>query len=175
MKTLDDLRLAHHQLHGQLLPILIGRVFHATSVDSLEEILASGEIRANVGAERKRGFGYAANSFFRKRGCVSLFDYHSPSVEQIEASIYKCSPYRIPRTDRLAYLFLAQSEYHRLLPWTRWEEAQAWSDQIIPHVEAGHFGAIPMTSIEAVLRVFIVDELNAAREFGPTDDEARAK
>src|SRR2546428_13648168 len=89
----------------------------------------------------KPNYGYS-NSYFRKRDWISFFDYRFASSEQIETSISKCSPFHVPDSNnKLAYLFLSPAAYDRLIPWTKWKEDQAWSDMIVPHVEAGHIGA----------------------------------
>lgn len=154
MKT-TNLHLRWDHLHDQLLPLLVGRVFHVTRLSHLKQILASGEIRSNVDGELSTTFG-SSNSFFRKRGCVSVFDYHLASPEQIYESILKCSPFNLPCSDDpLAFLFLTAVSYDRLIPWTKWKDERAWSDKIVPYVEAGYPGPIPMTSIEEILRVII--------------------
>ncbi len=155
MKT-SELHLHRDELDDRLLPRLVGRVFHVTSVISLDQILASGEIRPNVDGQFTTTFGFSSNSFFRKRGCISIFDYRFASLKQIEESICKCSPFHVPRSDhKLAYMFLSANEHHRLIPWTKWKEEQAWGEMIVPYVEAGFPGSIPMPSIEEVLRVII--------------------
>jgi hypothetical protein len=168
MKT-TDLHLHRDQLHDQLLPLLVGRVFHVTHLSRLEQILASGEIRSNLDGQFPATFG-SGNSFFRKRGYVSVFDYRSASPEQIDASILKCSPFHVPFSEhKLVYLFLSTVDHDRLIPWTMWKEEQAWSDKIVPYVEAGYPGSIPITSIEEVLRVIIdypADPLVEALEKG---------
>ena len=154
MKT-SELHLHRDELDDRLLPRLVGRVFHVTSLTSLDQILASGEIRPNVDGQFPTTFGFSSNSFFRKRGCVSLFDYRFASAEQIDTSISKCSPFYMPRSDhKIAYLFLSADDHHRLILWTKWNEEQS-SEMIVPYVEAGYPGCISITSIEEVLRVII--------------------
>lgn len=158
---ISDLSLNSDKLSATLLPLLLDRVFHVTRQQAAERILAEGEVRANVTGELAKGFGYS-NSFFRKRGCVSVFDYRSASSEQIGDAIGKCSPYNLPPTNpellyepKIAFLFLTGTACEQLVPWTRWKEEEAWGDQIVPWVEAGYPGSIPITLIEAVLLVTI--------------------
>ncbi len=167
-----DLHLHGREFHDRLLPLLVGRVFHVTRLSALEQVLAAGEIRLNRDGQLPTLFG-STNSFFRKRGCVSVFDYRSATAEQIEESIGKCSPFPISE-DELAFLFLSKVAQDCLVPWTMWKTEQAWSDKIVPYVEAGHPGAIPITSIDEVFRVTIdtpdtpanrlVEVLNSARQ-----------
>jgi hypothetical protein len=150
-----DINLHGDQVRDQLLPRLIGRVFHVTRLSLLERIVETGAILTNTNGNLDSTFGYP-NSFFRRRGCVSLFDYRFASSEQVDTSISKCSPFHVPDSnDELAYLFLSSSTYDRLILWTKWKEEQAWSDMIVPYVESGHQGSIPLTSIEEVFKVTI--------------------
>lgn len=157
MKTTKTLHLHRDEVRDKLLPLLLGRVFHVTCLDALDRMLADGEIRSNVDGDLQSPFG-STNSFFRKRGCISVFDYRSASAEQIDESIGKCSPFRLPFCDnKLAFLFLSKVALNILIPWTRWKEEPALSDKIVPYVEAGHPGAISITSIEEVFQVTIDD------------------
>ena len=161
MVKINDLSVDSSQLSATLLPYLRGRVFHVTRLTVFEQILAAAEIRANADGEFPTVFG-STNSFFRKRGCVSFFDYRSASSEQIEDAIGKCSPFNLPATDpesgnesQIAFLFLSTTEYGRLIPWTKWKEEEAYTDKVVPWVESGYLGSVPITSIEEVLRVTI--------------------
>ena len=104
----STLSLKASECDERLLPLLLGRVFHVTSQHAFAEILASGQIHPNVNGTYTSPFG-SSNSYFRKRGCVGLFDYRAATPEQIEASISKCSPYPACECDgRLAFLFLSE-------------------------------------------------------------------
>lgn len=158
---ISDLSVDNRQLSATLLPYLRGRVFHVTRLTVFEQILAAAEIRANADGTFPTVFG-STNSFFRKRGCVSFFDYRSASSKQIEEAIGKCSPFHLPATDlesvnesQIAFLFLSTTEYDRLIPWTKWKEEEAYSDKVVPWVESGYPGSVPITSIAEALRVTI--------------------
>jgi hypothetical protein len=150
----SEINLHESELREKLLPRLLGRVFHATLASSWDSIQASGAILLNDGKLTSPfGSGASANSFFRHRGCVSVFDYRSMSPEQLEDSIRKCSVFQTHMLGpELAILFLAPFDYGVLIPWTKWKEEQA-RNVIVPYVEAGYPGNIPITSIEEVLLV----------------------
>lgn len=157
----SDLSLHNSQLRTSLLPLLLGRVFHVKRLNVSEQILAEGEIRVNASGELSTVFG-STNSFFRKRGCVSFFDYRAASSKQIDDAIGKCSPYNLPAANpellnepNIAFLFLSKAVHDRLIPWTQWEDEKAYSDKVVPWVEAGYPGSVPITLIEEVLRVTI--------------------
>jgi hypothetical protein len=155
-----NVSLSDFQLHTNLLPSLVGRVFHVTSLNAYRQIRIDGEIRSNVMGELPTIFG-STNSFFRRRNCVSFFDYRSASTEQIENAIGKCSPYHLPSSDpqrayqpNIAFLFLSNAAHDRLIPWTKWKEEQS-TEKIVPWVEAGYPGPVPITLIADLLCVTI--------------------
>ena len=112
-------------LRAGLMRRLLGRVFHCTSVGNLEGIKSAGAIVPNDGSRQSR-FG-STNSYFLKRGCVSLFDYRAASLDQIDESIWKCYPFDTTRLDpQIAFLFLSPSEHAPLIPWTKSREEGSW-------------------------------------------------
>ena len=120
-----------------------------TTASVLEKILACGEIRPNRDEEFESVFG-STNSYFRNRGCVSLFDYRVATRKQIDDAILKCSPFWLPSLDP------------EDLPVIPPPGPDAWAKgQIVPHVEAGFPGPLPVELIDAVIRVTI--------EFEPMD------
>ena len=158
---IKDLTVNDAELRRTLLPRLRGRVFHVTPLAVFDRICEASEIRPNTNGRFPTLMG-STNSFFRKRGCVSFFDYRSASLKQINDSIGKCSPFRLRASDpemdfepRVAYLFLSNTAHGQLIPWTKWKEEKALSEKIVPFVEAGYPGPVPITLIEEVLRVTI--------------------
>jgi hypothetical protein len=149
------------ELRDALLPRLLGRVFHVAPLAVFDKICEAGEIRPNTNGKFPTAMG-STNSFFRNRGCVSFFDYRSASVKQINDSIGKCSPFRLPASEsemdfepKIAFLFLSKIAHGQLIPWTKWDEEKALSEKIVPFVEAGYPGPVPITLIEEALRVTI--------------------
>ena len=146
------------------MPHLRGRVFHVTRLAALAEILRAGEIRGNADRALPTVFG-STNSYFRNRGCISFFDYRSASEAQIEEATGKCSPFRLPPVveerdhlgteTKIAYLFLSPADHELLIPWTNWKVDEAYSEKIVPYVESGYPGSVPVSSIEEALCVTI--------------------
>ena len=139
-----------------LLPLLLERVFHVTDSAYLEEIVRSGGLRPEPDAAFASAFGSRPNGFFRKRGCVSVFDYRDASAEILDESIMKCAPWMPAYSGRdFSMLFLSEAAYGQLVPWTRWKEEAAYSDMVVPHVEAGHPGGIALDLIAEMLSVTV--------------------
>jgi len=51
--------------------------------------------------------------------------------------------------------------YAALIPWTRWKEEEAWSDQVVPYVEAGYPGSIPINLIDEVICLTLEENPNS--------------
>ena len=147
--------LPERTLNEALLPLLRGRVFHVTLADTLMAIRADGEIRPNTTGQYSSPVG-RCNSFFRNRGCVSLFDYRSATEEELAGSLSKCSAatwVHASRGSELAILLLAHERCPELQRWSLWKDENALSKMIVPHVEAGHQGPVSLDLVDEVLRI----------------------
>jgi hypothetical protein len=147
-ESLDDLRVA-----------LQGRVFHVSKLATLPQILADGCIRANRDRSPDSAFGDRANGFFRKRGCVSVFDYRATPTKELEDFRSRCYPFAAagPEGGGIAIYLLSPAAYDRLVPWTRWREEEAWSEIVVPHVEAGYPDSIPLDLVEDVIALELLE------------------
>lgn len=137
-----------------LRPALKGRVFHVTTQRAWERIQRAGGIAPNSENQLEPGFGSSANSFFRNRGCVSLFDFRTATNEQIDESL--CFPFEIIRPDRPGVVLLISPELNSaLIDWTEWERTHAWKEMIVPYIECGHPGTIPLTRIDEAILISV--------------------
>jgi hypothetical protein len=133
---------------------LKGRVFHVTRLSNLPLIQECGEIRPNNDESFQTTFGMTDVSFFRKRGCVCLFDYQNATPEQIEDSIWKCSPVQaLTPQSGIAIFMISANKCPKLLSWEQWKHQKAWGEMVVPHVEAGHYGPIPLALIDEIICV----------------------
>ena len=55
--------------------------------------------------------------------------------------------------DSMTVLFLCPSQFSNLIPWHKWKEEEAWSERVVPHVEAGYPGAVCLSHITEQLVV----------------------
>jgi hypothetical protein len=113
-------------VHENLMPMLIGRVFHATVTSSLDGINAAGAVLPNDGT---RSWGYHPDfqeSYFGSRGCVSVFDLRSLPVENRSFWLSFCNPLDSSVINRanptMAFLFLDKEACLKLIPWTKWKD-----------------------------------------------------
>jgi hypothetical protein len=148
-EPLDDLRT-----------LLQGRVFHVTRLAALPEILRSGVVLANRDRSLPTTFGYLENGYFRNLGCVSLFDYRAELTEQLEFYRAKCDPFQEAAPDRggVAILFVGQGAYGDLVPWTKWKDDNAQSEMVVPYVEAGYRGAMPVELFDEILTLELTED-----------------
>ena len=162
MKTTTHVRRETESL-DDISSLLEGRVFHVTKLAHLDAILTEGEIKPNGNGALPTTFGYVANAFFRKRNCVSLFDYRLDPTDQIRDFRTRCWPFQParPGSDGIAILVLKPDVHAALIPWTRWKEENALSEMIVPYVEAGYPGSISIDLIDEVICLKIEEDPNS--------------
>lgn len=130
---------------------LIGKVFHVTPLENFPSIQEKG-LTPNTELKVKSEFTNTATGFFRLRGCVSFFDYRNYGSKTWKEHAYKCRPTQVlDRTNAIAVLFLSEDLFDGLVPWTKWKEEEAYSQQVVPHIEIGHKGIVSMTHISKVI------------------------
>jgi hypothetical protein len=140
-------------------PRLQGRVFHVSLFSNLGQILGTGNILPNQHGQFTTTFGSSENSFFRNRGCVSLFDYRSVTQEELNDSVFKCSPMQPAYSGSAVAIFmLADSTCPPLLSWQMWKEAKAWSEMVVPYVEMGHHGPLPLSLVDEIMCVEVIKD-----------------
>jgi hypothetical protein len=148
----------------ELLPLLRGRVFHTTTAAAYAGILSDCFIGSNKDGKYPAAYPQSENSFFRKRGCVSMIDLRAATDKQIELGDMQ---YRFlsPSSSREAFLlFLKPSCHDSLIP-----EGAAEGDYstFVEHVEAGYPDFIPISCIEEAWEITfekpdrtLIDELD---------------
>ena len=77
------------RLEQDLLPRLVGKVFHVTTADSFRDICDDGYVRSNQDGRLSFTFPQSRISYARSRGYVSLTDLRDRSAEQVEWSLVK--------------------------------------------------------------------------------------
>lgn len=137
-----------------------GRVFHVTRMAYLDSIVTAGEIRTNRDGALPTTFGYPGNGFFRSRDCVSLFDYREPPNDEIKEFRRRCYPFTParPPNGAIAVLFVSPAAYDELVPWTRWKDENASSEMVVPHVEVGYPGPLPLRLVDEVISIELKED-----------------
>ena len=139
---------------------LQGHVFHVTRLAYLPSIIQCGEVRPNRSGTYPTTFGFSTNAFFRNRNCVSLFDYRPVLTEGIREFRRRCDPFRParPPNGSIAILVLDRAAYDTLVPWTKWKEENEPGEMIVPYVEAGYPGPLPLSSVAEIMSLEIIEE-----------------
>ncbi|EAY5483660.1 hypothetical protein Q4893_004866, partial [Salmonella enterica subsp. enterica serovar Alachua] len=133
---------------NDILPIVSGKVFHVTPTSNMPSIKETGALIPNSHLLYHSEFGNTVNGFFRLKGCVSFFDYRCINTPHWEQHAYKCFPTQIlNHNDSISILFLNENEYDKLIPWTIWKKEKAWSERVVPWVETGYKGNVPLINI----------------------------
>lgn len=152
-------------LENILLPILIGRVFHVTSVQGYKGIRKEGKIRHNRNERFQFTFGQSKASYGRRRGRVCLFDLRNVTDEELEDALCK---YYFPNptfaNDNPIFLFLGEEVYPKLIQWTDAEAEKAYSEMWVSYIECWHPGDIPFNKITDILEVRVKRDLNSIEE-----------
>ena len=151
-QSLDDIKV-----------YLEGRVFHVTKLEHLPSILKCGEIRANSDGKLPTTFGFSKNAYFRKRNCVSLFDYRAKPTDTIKRFREHCPPFSPASPNNpIAILILDPAAYNKLIPWTaKRNEDNAHGEMIVPNVETGYPGPLSLRLITEIIKVEINDNPNS--------------
>ncbi|NQZ31060.1 MAG: hypothetical protein HRU06_07275 [Oceanospirillaceae bacterium] len=129
-----------------------GEIFHVTPKVSFDSIVANGEIRPNTNNQYVGAFGKHSGSYCRVRKFISLFDYHNASIAEIEYAENKCLPtMSLTKENSLVVLFLSQSIWSKVLPYSRKNFEENLSQMVVPHIEAGYPEPISMKQISKIL------------------------
>jgi len=133
--------------------LLEGSVFHVTKRAYWPAIQRSGAILPNSDGALETTFGSSRNSFFRNRGCVSVFDYRGEIDEEVIDCRRRCYPFQpaLPGSDGIVVLFLNAVIHEHLLLWKLWQNEEAYGEMIVPRVEAGHLGPISLQLVDRAI------------------------
>lgn len=149
--SLDDIR-----------EYLEGRVFHVTRLDNLRSIKQSGELRANADGTLVSSFGFSRNGFFRKRKCVSVFDYRQTATETVKKFREHCLPFLPLKPNAgIAVLILELAAHDVLIPWTMSKGDSAAGEMVVPYVEAGYPEPLPLGLIAEIITIELTENPNS--------------
>ena len=144
----------HFELEEVLLPLLRGRVFHATTAATFDRICQRGWIYSEQEVDFALTLGHSKNCYGRKRGWVSVFDLSYTTDSDIKEALIRYWFLRSIRNERThLYLFIAQSAWPSLVSWKRASREVGATEVFIPFVEAWYPGDIPLELVSDSLMV----------------------
>ncbi len=151
-------RRSETDVYVELRERLWGRGFLVTPLANLDAIIEAGEIRPNTNGDYAGGFGQY-NSFFRNRGCVSLFDYRDVPDEHVDMYVGRCHPAQAASLESgIAIFILRDPDQMNLVSWMRWKEEETWREMVVPYIETGHEGPISLTLIEERIHLEVKED-----------------
>lgn len=143
-----------------LLPLIVGKVFHVTKEQNWPNISASGKLLP-LPPERERVRTFSTESYFQQQGCVCLFDYRSFYETKPQKHYEKCLP-TMPLTEDnpIRVLFLAPIHYDKLVSSNQWYK-NGIGTNVVPYIEAGLKGEVPLSFFDEALIVTITENNNS--------------
>ena len=145
----------------KLMDILDRKVFHVSLTSNWAKISKSGKIIPNIDNTHETTFGSSSNSYFKNKGCVSVFDYRNIHDEEAQKHIHKCCPTRPLLDGKGITIFILKPETHAcLITWKNWKNEDL-RQMIVSYIEAGYPGAISLDSIEEVIFVTMKEDQNS--------------
>ena len=162
MREIIKLTLKQTDAYSCIEPMLHGNIFHVTPLQNLDAIIQTRELRPNSSGKLEGAFGNFKNSYARIRNRVSLFDFCNPPKSKIEEHVYKCRPTRHASSDQpLAFLFIAETFWPQVIPYSKAEFEANLDQQIVPYVEATYPGPIPLHAINKIIKVTFTEAPNS--------------
>ena len=145
---------------NELLPLLVGKVFHVTKEQNWSHISASGKLMP-IPHEGQYVRTFGTKSYFQQQGCVCLFDYRRFYEAKPQEHYHKCLP-TMPLTEDnpIRVLFLNSDHYDELVSWSQWRE-NSIGRNVVPYVETGLRGDIPLNYFDEALIVTITENKNS--------------
>lgn len=139
---------------SKIISLLANHIFHVTKFENIASILAQKKIVASIDNRDQFTFGYSSNSYFKNRNCVSLFDFVNTSEGKIQTQITKCHPIQPLLNYKAIGIFILKKEsYCNIIPWNDWKIEEAYSEMIVPYIEAGYPNQIDITDIAELIIV----------------------
>lgn len=144
----------------ELLEDFLGEVFHVTKEQNWPNILSSNEVTPNP-KEGEYDTTFGTTSYFRSKDCVCLFDYRNFYEESAQKFYGRCLPTSSLSDDcPIRIVFLRKNYYSDLISWREWEKDGAGTN-VVPYIEAGFKGAIPLNYFYKSMVVTITEDKNS--------------
>jgi len=148
--------LHYSNLEKELLPLLLGKVFHVTTKDACSAIMAEKTIKNNMKGDYKFRFPQSENSYGRKRGYICLFDLRSATTQQIQDALMKfyfLNPFR-NKSD--PYFFIVSSSaWSQLIDTSVAKSEIGFKEMWIPDVECWFPKDLSLDHVDEVIEVKI--------------------
>jgi len=151
----------HARARKLLTDLLKGKIFHITDAKGFLGITSSGKIEANH-AERFGNNWGSKKSYFRNRGCISVCDFFNNTCsKKLYDAICKYNFYDLSCNKGLSYFMVLQKGLAAdIVPWDRRRQDRETGGDLVPDLESGYPGDIPLSKLDSVIRIHIVDHFD---------------
>jgi len=146
----ERLSVQRDRLREDLLPHLLGQVFHVTPRAAYPQIRRSGAIRNNRDEHFAFTYAQSGASWGRQQGYICLFDLRALPEGELEWALrkyYFLDPFDRPQSP--VFLFVSSQAAARVIPWT----AAPRTTMFIPHAECWFPGDLPTSLLSHALVV----------------------
>ena len=150
-------------LEENLLPQLRETIFHVTSGNGLEKILAEKKILPNINNRFNFSYPQSNNSFGIKRGYICLFDLRNIKEETLEETLLKFYFLAHHKWDINAFLILDIAALNNLIPNEVAKRETGFKEMWIPEVEVWSPTPIPLNKISNIIKVEITNRPDPTR------------
>ena len=151
-----QLECKNTELEEVVLPLLRGRVFHVTKLETFDNICRSGWIYSHQQAEFAFTLAQAKNSYGRKRGWVSLYNLSSPTDAEIKEALVRYAFLKTIRNESTyVYLIVAEGAWSSLISWKHAIREVGGKEFFIPFVEGWYPGDMPLQLVSESLVVTV--------------------
>ena len=156
MYRVEQIKIPKSELRTTLLDRLLGNVFHVTTQDAWPRI-RSGEVVLSNPPDHPSIKKWEYNAYFRRESHVSLCDLRSVRDNDLEMALgdyFFLDPHG--GCSDPVFLILSRSAVDRIVTYDEAiDDAREAGQMIVPFVEAGYPGDLPLAEITVVLIVDI--------------------
>jgi len=154
----EALTCRHAKARKVLIHRLAGKIFHITDTKGFLGIIATGKIEPNNSGKFGNNWGNK-KSYFRNRGCISVCDfYNNRRPRKFYDATCKYSFYDLSCNKGFSYFMVLQAGlFADIITWDRWKQDREEGEDVVPYLESGYPGEIPLSNLESVIKVHIED------------------
>lgn len=164
---IEECQIEINDLEKDLLPKLIGKVFHVTSRQYFKMIIEGGSIIANPPSPAQKCEPIYNKAYGRDRNYVSLFDLRIATTKEIENALEGLFFLNLKKCDdKPVFIFFKEKIISKLIPWTEAEREVGYRKEgWVPYVEAWYPSPLSIENINYVLKVNVaLDEKACLRK-----------
>lgn len=153
-----EIQCKYENLKKEILPLLMGQVFHVTNKNSFKGIKKEGKINNNLNKQYKLTTAQSENNYGRKRGHVCLIDLRDINAQNLKDALMKYY-FLSPHNEEDVYFLILKDEcFNRLIPWQKAQEEVGYKEVWIPHVETWYPGDIDLSFVKEIICVVVEPE-----------------